>query len=85
MMTGVMWYAPGMTMKATRPIQPRGAVPAGDADERRQSEVDGFITRNRDELNTSIRRSREEVGGGVQSTRTIGDIISDGRKRHRTG
>lgn len=74
-----------MTTKATKPIPPRAAMPAVEADERHQAEVDAFIARNRDELNTSIRRSRAEVGKGVQSTRTIDDIIADGRKRHSAG
>lgn len=72
-------------MKATKPIPPRAAVPAVEADERHQGDVDAFIARNRDELNASIRRSREEMGRGVQSTRTIDEIISHGRKRHSAG
>ncbi len=53
-----------------------------EADERYQGEVDAFIERNRDALNESIERSREEFKKGVVSTRTIGDIIADGRRRH---
>ena len=74
-----------MTAKATKPVPPRAAMPAVEADERHQAEVDAFIARNREQLNTSIRRSREEVGKGVQSTRTIDDIIADGRERHSAG
>jgi hypothetical protein len=60
-------------------------MPAVEADERHQSDLDVFITANHEELNASIRRSREEVGNGIQSTRTIDDIIADGRKRHDAG
>jgi hypothetical protein len=77
-----VWYASGMTSKATKPRPPRAAVPAVEVDERYQAEVDGFVSRNRDELNASIRRSREEVGNGVQAARTIDEIIADGLRRH---
>ncbi|MDZ4375564.1 MAG: hypothetical protein U1C74_29645 [Phenylobacterium sp.] len=74
-----------MTAKATKSIQPAAALPAVEADERHQAEVDAFIQRNRAALNASIQRSRGEVAKGVQSTRTIHDIISDDRKRHGAG
>jgi hypothetical protein len=54
-------------------------------DERHQNAVDQVIVRHRDELNASIRRARAEIGRGIQSSRTIDDIISDGRKRHGVG
>ena len=60
----------------------RGGAPAIEADERYIDEVDAFISRNREALNASIQRSREEVGQGVQATRSIDDIIADGRKRY---
>jgi|HubBroStandDraft_2_1064218.scaffolds.fasta_scaffold1056607_2 hypothetical protein len=74
-----------MTTKATRVASPRAAMPAVEADERHQPDVDSFITRNREELDTSIRRSRDEVGKGVHATRTIEDMIADGRERHHAG
>jgi len=74
-----------MTTRAAKPTAKRVAVPAVEADERHQADVDSFIARNRDELNASIRHSRAEVGKGIQSTRTIDDIIADGRKRHSAG
>ncbi|HVY33530.1 MAG TPA: hypothetical protein VG960_03830 [Caulobacteraceae bacterium] len=74
-----------MTVKATIPITPRAPVPAVEVDERHQTDVDAFIVRNRDQLNASINASRQEVGKGIQSTRTIDDIISDGRRRHNAG
>jgi hypothetical protein len=74
-----------MTSKATKPRTTRAAVPAVESDERYQAEVDTFVSRNRDELNASIRRSREEVRNGVQAARTIGDIMADGLKRHNAG
>ena len=71
-----------MTMKATRPVPNPAAMPAVEADERHKDDVDAFIARNREALNASIRCSRAEVGKGVQSSRTIDEIIADGRKRH---
>jgi len=71
-----------MTTKANKPIPPRAAVPAVEVDERHQGDVDAFVVRHRDALNTSIRRSREELGKGVKSARTIDDIIADGLERH---
>jgi hypothetical protein len=71
-----------MTMEADKANPTRSSIPAVEADERHHGDVDAVITRNRDELNASIRRSRAEVGKGVHSTRTIDDIIADGRKRH---
>ena len=71
-----------MTIRTTKHVSPRTAMPAVEADERHQADVDGFIERNRDELNASIRRSREEVGKGIRAARTVDEIIADGRKRH---
>lgn len=69
-----------MTMKAAKPRPPQ--APAVDPDAAHVADVDSFIARNRDDLNESIRRSRREVGEGIHASRTIDDIISDGRKRH---
>jgi hypothetical protein len=74
-----------MTAKAHKAVEPSAIVLDVGADERHQDDVDLVIARNRDELNASIRRSREEIERGVQATRTISDIISDGRKRHSAG
>ena len=71
-----------MSSKVAKPVSTRAGMPAVEADERHQVGVDGFIERNRDDLNASIGRSRTEVEKGVQSTRAIDDIIADGRKRH---
>ena len=73
-----------MTAKARKAIEPPASV-LDVADERHQDDVDQVIARNRDPLNASIRRGREEIGRGVQASRTIDDIISDGRKRHGAG
>lgn len=70
-----------MTVKATKSHVARGALPEVEADERHQADVDGFISRNRDALNASIRRSRAEMAQDIHSSRTIGDIVADGRKR----
>ena len=72
-------------MRATRPVSNRAAGPSVEMDELRQGEVDAFVMRNREALDTSIRRSRSEIGKGVQSSRTIDQIVANGRKRHRTG
>jgi hypothetical protein len=74
-----------MTMKAIKPVPNPAAMPGVEADERHQGDVDAFIARNREALNASIRRSRTEVGKGIQSSRTIEEIIADGRKRHSIG
>ena len=74
-----------MSIKAIKPAPAHPAPPAIEADERHQDDVDSFVVRNRDELNASIARARDEVSKGVQSSRTIAEIISDGRKRHGEG
>lgn len=56
-------------------------LPAIEDDERHRDEVDGFLSRNRDALNASIRRSRKELAEGKTSTKTIDDIIAEGRKK----
>lgn len=71
-----------MVVRVAKPSPPRPPVPAVEADERYHAEVETFIARNRDDLDGSIRRSREELGRGVQAGRTIDEIIADGRKRH---
>jgi hypothetical protein len=71
-----------MTVKAPKPVPHTTATLAVEADERHQGDVDTFIERNRDALNTSIRRSRIEVAKGVRSVRSIDKIVADGRKRH---
>lgn len=45
--------------------------------------VDGFIARNRDALNASIKKSRQETAEGVFGRRTIAQIIADERRRAR--
>lgn len=71
-----------MTTRTTKAIQPDAAA---EADAGHQDGVDGFIARHRDALNASIQRSREEMARGVGSTRSINDIVADGRKLHRSG
>jgi hypothetical protein len=43
----------------------------------------GFIARNRDALNESIRQSRKQLGKGVHSSRTVDQIVAEGRSRHK--
>lgn len=45
-------------------------------------ETDAFIVRNRDVLNASIEKSRMELAAGKVSTKSIDDIIAEGRRRH---
>jgi predicted RNase H-like nuclease (RuvC/YqgF family) len=69
-------------VKASRTAVVTRAVPAIEDDERHREAVDDFVTRNRDALNNSIRRSRQEVADGKYSRKSLGDIIAEGRKRH---
>ncbi len=71
-----------MTTKSMRKIPMGATVPAIEADELHQADVDAFIARNRDALNESIQISREEVARGIYSKRTVDDIIAAGMKRH---
>jgi len=68
--------------KATRAPPAARAMPTIEDDERHRDLVDDFIARNRDALNDSIRRSRRELARGERSTKTIDDIVAEGRKRH---
>ena len=56
-------------------------LPAVEDDERHRDEADGFLSRNRDTLNASIRRSRKELAEGNISSKTINDIITEGRMK----
>jgi hypothetical protein len=67
------------TKPAKRPI----GIPAIESDELHQAKIDACIARNREVLSESIRRSRQELAVGVCETRTIDEIIADGRKRRR--
>jgi tetratricopeptide (TPR) repeat protein len=51
-------------------------------DERHRDVVDGYIARNRDALNASIRKSRKEIAEGKGSSKSIDVIIDEGRRRH---
>ncbi|MGD0865012.1 MAG: hypothetical protein ABSA49_05600 [Rhizomicrobium sp.] len=73
-------------MKAKTKIAKRRPVPMGaglpiEDDERHRDQVDGYVARNRDALNESIRRSRQEFVEGKISAKTFDDIIAEGRKR----
>jgi len=72
-------------MTAAKPTGSLKDVPAVEADERHQAEVDAFVERNRGPLNASIRRSRAELAEGVQARRTIDDIVKDGRLKGGQG
>ncbi len=57
-------------------------VLAVEDDERHLEQADDYISRNRDALNASIRRSRKEIADGKISTTSIDAIIAAGRRRH---
>jgi hypothetical protein len=50
-------------------------------DERYVEEADNFITRNRDALNMSIARSRDQLSRGQAAKETIDDVVEEGRAR----
>lgn len=52
-----------------------------DDDERHAGDVDGYVARNRKALNASIGRSRKEIAKGKFSTKSIGDIVAEGKAR----
>jgi dsDNA-binding SOS-regulon protein len=58
-------------------------VPGIEADELHREEIDAFVAKNREALNESIRRSRDEIVQDLHETRSIDQIIGDGRKRRR--
>ena len=62
--------------------------PAGNGDvaieddERHSDAVDSYIARNRDALNSSIKKSRADLANGHAGTKSVEDIIRDGRSRY---
>jgi predicted RNase H-like nuclease (RuvC/YqgF family) len=69
----------GRPSRIERPILPI------EDDERHSGHVDDYVSRNREALNASIRRSRQEVAEGKVSSKSIETIIAEGRRRHRRG
>lgn len=63
------------------PVRAGAGLPIED-DERYRDQVDGYIARNRDALNESLRRARQEFAEGKVSTKSFDDIVAEGRKRH---
>jgi hypothetical protein len=61
---------------------PKQIPPAVEDDERYTDQVDAFVARNRDALNDFIREARKQVAAGKISTKSIDEIIADGRRRH---
>ena len=90
-----MWYAYSIVTKTTKSKvakavgarAQRASKPdiSIEDDERYRDHVDGYISRNRDVLNASIRKSRKEIAEGRVSSKSIGEIISEGRRRHGRG
>jgi len=60
---------------------PQPLLPVED-DERHRDDADGFLVGNHDALDASIRRSRKEIAEGKISSKTIEDIITEGRRKH---
>ena len=58
--------------------KPRLAI---EDDERHRDDVDNYISRNRDALNSSIRKSRQEVAEGKVSSKSVDSIIAEGQQR----
>lgn len=59
-----------------------GAQLAVEDDERYGDEIDAYVARNREALNKSIVNGRKELAAGTISTKSIEDIIAEGRRRH---
>ena len=67
---------------STKTIKGDAVLPLSiEDDERHVPDVEDFIARNRDTLNASIRQSRADVAAGRISTKSVDDIIAEGRKR----
>jgi hypothetical protein len=77
---------PGKTKNSAAPSRRSTGSPkprlAVEDDERHRDDVDDYISRNRDALNSSIRKSRREIAEGKASLKTINTIIAEGRRRH---
>jgi len=65
--------------RSPSPPKPQLAI---EDDERHRENVDNYISRNRDALNSSIRKSRREVAEGKVSSKSVDSIIAEGRQRH---
>ncbi len=63
---------------AAKSVGPEVAI---EDDERHARDVDSYITRNRNALNASIKQSRAEIAKGRTSTKSIDEIVAEGRAR----
>jgi hypothetical protein len=59
---------------AAKPAAPDIAI---EDDERHRDDVGGYIARNREALNTSIKKSRSEIAKGKVSSKSIDDIVAE--------
>ena len=67
----------------SKPLKTKvGSQIAVEDDERHCDLVDDFVARNRDALNASIRKGRKELAAGKVSTKSIDEIIAEGRRRN---
>lgn len=73
-----------MVTKAVNTVATDERSPDVELDERHRGDVDAFIERNRDALNESIRRSREEFARGDYCRLSFAEILDDCRERHET-
>jgi len=63
--------------------QPSSDAVSIEDDERHVDDVGEYIRRNRDALNASIERARNEIARGKHSKRKMSEIIAEGKSRHR--
>ena len=70
------------SMSSKPPKVKSSSTIAVEDDERHSDLVDDYIMRNRDALNESIRKGRKELAAGKVSTKSIDEIIAEGRRRN---
>jgi hypothetical protein len=57
--------------------------PLPSQDDEHHAKLAEYVSRNRDALNESIAYSRQEIANGKISSKSIDQIIAEGRRRHR--
>jgi len=64
--------------RTSKSVAPDVAI---EDDERHADDVGEYLARNRDGLNVSIAKSRAEISKGKISTKSVDDIVAEGRAR----
>ncbi|HEX3674806.1 MAG TPA: hypothetical protein VHU87_11065 [Rhizomicrobium sp.] len=77
-----MVYGVAMNKRVASIPNDVSSLPIED-DEQHGVDVDSYVARNRDALNVSIQRSRKEVAAGQVSSKTMNDIVAEGRQRRK--